>query len=91
MSVSKESAAQIEKAAGDWLARRDAGTGSPEQQLAFEAWLNGSTLRRVAYLRLEQAWEDALRLKALGAGVQSGRPPPPGFWNLSAFFDARSR
>lgn len=84
--MDKESTAQIEQAAGNWLARRDAGTPSPEEQRRFEAWMNRSTLHRVAYLRLEKTWEDARRLKALGAGTQSDLPPPPESWNLSPFF-----
>lgn len=84
--MDKESTARIEQAAGDWLARRDSGTLSPEEQREFDAWLNRSTLHRVAYLRLESTWEDARRLKALGAGIQSDLPPPPQSWNLSPFF-----
>lgn len=77
---------QIEEAAGDWLARRDSGNWSQKDQANFEAWLNESTRHRVAWLRLENAWESALRLKALGAGIRSDRTPAPGQWNLSPFF-----
>jgi transmembrane sensor len=84
--MSTDSAKQIEQIAGDWLARRDSGVWAPADQSAFEAWQQESMLHRVAYLRLESAWEDALRLKALGAGIRSDRPPSPGQWNLSPFF-----
>jgi transmembrane sensor len=40
----------------------------------------------VAYLRVEHAWEEGLRLKALGAGVPRDRVPPRGHV-LSPFFD----
>lgn len=78
---------QIDAAASAWLIRRDSGPWSAVDQACLEEWLNASTLNRVAFLRLELAWEDAARLKALGAGVPSDRSPPPGHWNLTPFFD----
>lgn len=48
--------------------------------------MNESMAHSVAYWRLQDAWEGALRLKALGAGVHSENPPPSGQWNLSPFF-----
>ena len=89
--MSEESTAQIEQAAGDWLARRDARAASPEEQQEFEAWLNRSVLHRVAYLRLKNVWNDAQRLRALGAGIRSDLPPPPQSWNLSPFFKRHDR
>jgi transmembrane sensor len=91
MTVSRDSTIKIDEAAGDWLAKRDSGNWSEADQRAFDAWLNVSTLHRVAYLRIERAWEEALRLTALGAGIQSGKPPPPGQWVLSPFFDQKTR
>jgi transmembrane sensor len=81
----------IERAAADWLARRDAGDLSAADRKAFETWMNASTLNRVEFLRAEDVWEATLRLKALGAGVQSLTVPPPGRWSLSAFFKVRPR
>ncbi len=81
-------ASEIEAIASDWLVRRESGDWSEAQQARLDQWLNESTLHRVAFLRLELAWEDAARLKALGAGVRSDGPPPPGHWNLSPFFSA---
>jgi transmembrane sensor len=78
---------QIDAAASAWLIRRDSGSWSAADQARLEEWLNASTLNRVALLRLELAWEDAARLKALGAGVSGDGPPPPGHWNLTPFFD----
>jgi transmembrane sensor len=78
---------QIDAAASAWLIRRDSGSWSAADQACLEGWLNASTRNRVAFLRLELAWEDAARLKALGAGVPGDRPPPPGHWNLTPFFD----
>ena len=76
----------IDEAAGDWLARRDSGAWTAADQVDFDRWLNASDLHRVAYLRLEHAWEEGLRLKALGAGVPAGRLPPRGHL-FSPFFD----
>lgn len=87
--MSTERTNEIDAAASEWLIRRDSGTWTEADQERFEQWLNASTLNRVAYLRLELAWEDAARLKALGAGIRADRPPPPGQWNLTPFFDAR--
>jgi len=88
--MSTERTRETDAAASDWLIRRDSGVWTPTDQARLEEWLNASALNRVAFLRLELAWEDAARLKALGAGVAGDRPPPPGSWNLSPFFDPHS-
>jgi len=77
---------QIDAAASAWLIRRDSGSWSAADEACLEEWLNASALNRVAFLRLELAWDEAARLKALGAGVPGDRPPPPGHWNLTPFF-----
>ena len=87
--MSAERTQEIEEAASGWLIRRDSGAWTEGDQSRFDAWLATSTLHRVAYLRLEAAWEDAERLKALGAGIAGESPPPRGEWNLSPFFDSR--
>jgi transmembrane sensor len=68
----------IEERASEWLARRDSGKWSSADQQAFNDWLHASTGHRVAYLRLEAAWAEAGRLKALGAGLPLDQVPPPG-------------
>jgi transmembrane sensor len=87
LKMGMERTNQIDAAASAWLIRRDSGAWSAGDQARLEEWLNASTLNRVAFLRLELAWEDTARLKALGAGVPGDRPPPPGRWNLTPFFD----
>jgi transmembrane sensor len=77
---------QIEQEAADWLARRDARAWTDVEQAAFDAWLAVSPIHKVEFLRMEYAWEESLRLKALGAGVQSNKAPRPGRWVLSALF-----
>jgi transmembrane sensor len=85
MSVSKVNSDAVDRAAGDWLARRDSGHWTAADQAHFERWLAASTLHRVAYLRLEYAWEEARRLKTFAAGAAPERIPAPG--QLSSSFD----
>lgn len=56
---------KIEHVAAAWLARRDAGPWTAQDQQALEAWLAESTAHRVALLRLQSAWAEAGRLQAL--------------------------
>jgi transmembrane sensor len=77
----------IEDQAAAWLARRDSGAWSEEDVARLHDWLDAATAHRVAYLRLEAAWEGAQRLRALGAGLPAGAVPPPGEWRHTPFFD----
>lgn len=74
----------IEQAAAEWLARRDAGAWSEQDQRDLQAWLQARTTHRVAFLRLESAWREAGRLQALAAGLPVGALPPRGQWGLQA-------
>jgi transmembrane sensor len=85
--VSTDRTNEIEEIASEWLVRRGSGHWTDADQARFEQWLEASTLNRVAYLRLELAWEEAARLKALAAGVPGDNAPPPGRWNLTPLFD----
>ncbi|MGJ4728089.1 FecR family protein [Luteimonas sp. SDU101] len=82
----------IERIAADWLARRgDAGRAwTDADQRALDAWLSASTAHQVAYIRLDAVWQQADRLKALGAGVPSGEVPDKSGWRRSPFFAHRS-
>ena len=82
-----ESSIQIEERAAVWLARRDGSQWSEADEAAFDAWLAQSTLHVVAFVRLEAAWKQAKRLKALGAGVAPGEVPVTEEWKLASFFD----
>jgi transmembrane sensor len=68
---------QIEEIAAGWLARRDGDGWSAADQAAMTEWLDASMAHRVAYIRLEAAWQRARRLKAIDAGIRSGEVPPP--------------
>lgn len=78
---------QIEELAGQWLARRDSSGWSERDEADFQAWLEQSTAHIVAFVRLEAAWKQAKRLKALSAGVPAGQVPSPQEWQLTPFFD----
>ncbi len=82
-----DSSIQIEERAAQWLAKRDSGEWSDSDEAAFNAWLEQSTLHVVAFVRLEAAWTQAKRLKALSAGVQPCTVPSPEEWQLAPFFD----
>ena len=72
--------ARIERAAAAWLARRDAGGWTELDQAELDAWLAAATAHRVAWVRLQAAWREAGRLKALGAGLPAGTVPARGRW-----------
>ena len=75
-----DNSAQIEEHAADWLARRSSGSWSASEELQLADWLQASTAHKVAFLRLEAAWNQANRLKALGAAMRPRTIPAPGQW-----------
>ena len=66
---------QIEERAADWLARRDAEDWTSGEQQALDAWLAVSARHKVAFLRLQAAWNETGRLQALAAGLPAGTLP----------------
>ena len=85
MSLSMDSKA-IEEAATRWFVRRESGTWTDAEQAQLDAWLDASTAHRIAFIRLHAAWEQAARMKALGAGVPPGVIPPRGSWRDAPSF-----
>src|SRR6185437_8462425 len=83
MEMAMASSRQIELVASAWLARRDGNGWSAHDQLQLDAWLQEAIAHRVAYLRLDAAWRQSDRLKALGAGMPAGRVPERGAWGLA--------
>jgi transmembrane sensor len=82
------SSREIEHTAAAWLARRDAGNWSERDRQQLDAWLDASVAHRVAFIRLDAAWRQSDRLKALGAGVPAGVVPARGSWTPSPFGNA---
>lgn len=70
-----ETREQIENAAAAWIFKRDAGEWTASDDAKLEAWLEVSTAHRVVFLRLDTAWREAARLKAVGAGMDRGTVP----------------
>jgi len=83
MNPSKDSA-EIEATAAGWFARREGGHWSADDQARLETWLDASSANRIAYIRLQTAWEHSGRLQALGAGVPAGTIPLRGSWGFTA-------
>jgi len=75
----------IEERAAAWLARRDGGVWTKEDEAHLSDWLGESTAHRVAFLRLEAVWEGARRARVLSSGPP-GLVPPPRKWMESPFF-----
>ncbi|MBY4599214.1 FecR domain-containing protein [bacterium BD-1] len=75
---------QTDRLAAEWLARRVGERWTEANEAGFQAWLQADTAHRVAFLRVQAAWEQAARLKALapaqaalpGAGVIELAPRP---------------
>lgn len=77
----------IEECAAAWLARRDGGDWSSEDDAHLTEWLNEATAHRVAFLRLENVWEGARRARALST-LPAGIVPPADEWRQSPYFQA---
>lgn len=66
----------IEQAAAEWLARRNSGHWQDADEAALQLWLRAATQHRIAFLRLQAAWQESGRLQALAAGQRGSGPPP---------------
>jgi transmembrane sensor len=77
-------AEDIEAAAAAWFERREWSSWDAAAERELEAWLSESTAHRIAFIRLEAAWERAERLKALGAGVPPGHVPARGAFGFAS-------
>jgi len=63
---SSERREQVEGAAAAWIARRECDGWSKTDQAALAQWLGQSLDHRVAWLRLNAAWDQARHLKPVG-------------------------
>jgi transmembrane sensor len=76
---------RIEELASRWFARRQSAAWTDVDQATFDAWIEEHPAHRIAYIRLDAAWKEAARLKALGAGVPPGVIPPRRSWGDTRF------
>jgi len=67
----------LEDSATAWLQQREVGPWSESDQAQLSKWLDDSTANRVTFLRLEAAWEEAGRLKALAPRFPPHTVPTP--------------
>jgi transmembrane sensor len=79
----------IETVAAEWFAKRASERWTDEDQSNLDAWLNEATAHRVAFVRLDAAWQHSARLKALGAGVAPGTIPGRHSWRFSPLFEQK--
>ncbi len=84
-----DSTRQTEDTAAHWLARRELEDWTVDDQAQLDVWLDAAILNRVAFLRLETAWEQTRRLPALAPGAGRRSVPPRDGWNVSPFFERR--
>lgn len=66
---------RLEEVAARWLERRESGTWTESEQARLAQWLEDSVSNRVTFLRLEAAWEETGRLKALKPGFRPRTVP----------------
>ena len=60
-----ESRERAESDAAAWIARRERDDWSGDDQVQLDAWINASTENRVAWLRVNTAWQQTGRLRPL--------------------------
>src|SRR3954465_14925872 len=68
----------VEREAADWFARRESDAWTTADETLFDEWLAQRTAHRIAFIRLQSAWQRAGRLRALSAGMAEGVIPPRG-------------
>jgi len=68
----------VEREAADWFARRESDAWTAADETLFDEWLAQRTAHRIAFIRLQSAWQRAGRLRALSTGMTGGVIPPRG-------------
>jgi len=84
-----DSREQIEETAAAWIFKRDVGDWTAADEASLAVWLEQSTAHRIVFLRLNSAWQQAARLKAVGAGIPPGKVPSPEELQHASFFGAK--
>jgi transmembrane sensor len=68
---------ELEQAAATWIARREGGAWTEADATSLAAWLAQSAGHRVAYYRLNAAWIEAGRVRAVDAAAPAAGTAPP--------------
>ncbi len=71
-----DASTQTDRSAAAWLARRDGARWDARAEAELQAWLAADTAHRVAFLRVQSAWQQADRLKALQPGLAANHMAP---------------
>jgi len=77
-------AQDADTSAAAWLDKRDRGGWTEEDEAAFEAWLNEESIHRIAYWRVEEAWDRTQRLAALNLRTAWRQSKSPSFFRIAA-------
>jgi transmembrane sensor len=74
----RQTAADIDRIAADWVVREDRRPLSAAEQAELDAWLGADARRQGAYVRAQAAWSMLERGRAMAAET-----PPPRRWPLA--------
>jgi transmembrane sensor len=79
---------QAETAAAEWIVRRARDDWSKSDEAELQRWIVESLDHRVAWLRLDAAWQETQRLKSLLSSAPAGNVPRPEELRLPFYDDA---
>ncbi len=77
-------AQDADTSAAAWLDKRDRGDWTDEDETAFQAWLEEQPIHRIAYWRVEEAWDRTQRLAALNLPAAQRQAKGPSFFRIAA-------
>lgn len=75
MQHTMESREHAESAAAAWIARREREDWNAAAQAELDAWIEAASGNRVAWLRVDAAWQQTSRLKSLSTSARAGTVP----------------
>src|SRR5688572_17195833 len=76
---------EAESGAALWIARREGEDWSAEDERALQEWIAADLNHRAAWLRLDAAWQQTARLRALRTTVPAGVVPAADEMHLPFF------
>lgn len=88
-SVRADDVQHLKDVAAEWILKQHSGEWAEADAVELQRWLEAATTHRIAYLRAQATWNEASRLKVLGAGLAPGVVPSADDFNDSAFFKQR--